>query len=138
MELSVDDPIFVIDLSDETMQKAREALDEDVPMVPASELSEQADRHLRAVALVFDWSDDPVLLAMEPTNDLKMLDALARLMRFALLTGHSIARLVTEHGDDEMKRMFFARRFPRFVYRGIPVSVRKRLPKELVEAMGRS
>lgn len=100
--------------------------------------SENAAHPIRAIALIFDRNADPVLLAIDPTEDLRMLDALARLMRFALLTERSIATLATEFGDVEMKRMFFARRFPRFVYRGIPVSVRTRLPSTLVEAMGRA
>lgn len=138
MQLSVDDPVFVVDLSDETMQACREALDHDQPMAADPKGEATPPRPIRAVALVFDWEADPVLLAIEPTEDLEVLDVLARLMRYAMITGHSIAKLVTEHGDDEMKRMFFARRFPRFVYRGIPISVRKRLPEELVDAMGRA
>jgi hypothetical protein len=145
--LSTADPVFVVDLSPTMM--ARCAADFEPPksvdqQSNAEGIDDNAGRELpwceqeiRAIALVFNWQEDPVLLAIEPTRDGAMLDALARLLRTTLLTGESFSAIVTSYGDDEIKRMYFARRFPRFVYSGIPVPVRKRLPSELVEAMGR-
>lgn len=156
--LSPEEPVFVVDLSDQTMLNCRRDFtvgdtSDDVPpangtgstadgdltlssaLSPTRELA-TAEQDIRAVALVFDWDADPVLLAVNPTRDIEMLDALARLLRAVLLTGHSVAHLATEYGDAKMRRLYFAKRLPRFVYRGIPLPVRSRLPKRLVSAMG--
>jgi len=135
--LSADDPVFVVDLTEPTMDACREDL--------AGQASAPAPRpadggagevEVRAVALVFAWEEDPVLLAIRPTRDSAMLDALARLLRMTMLTGNSIAALVTEHGDAAVKRLYFAKRFPRFIYEGFPATVRPRLPTAMVDAMG--
>lgn len=141
MELfSLDDPVYVVDLTPSTMERCRLELDGGAGVAtPAPEprpVREPPNRPLRAVALVFDWSADPVLLPIAPTRDLGLLESLARLLRMVLLTERSVAWLVTEAGDEALKRRYFAREFPRFIYEGIPASVRGRLPKVLWEAMG--
>jgi hypothetical protein len=95
-----------------------------------------AERPIRAIALVFAWEADPVLLSIQPTTDMGMLDAVARLIRTAMLTRRTIATLVTDFGDDDLKRRYFARSLPRFVYDGIPAPVRHRIPLQLQEAFG--
>jgi hypothetical protein len=139
------EPVFVVDLTDQTMdnckrdfEPANEGASSPPPVAPAPRRLSTPEHDVRAVALVFDWQHDPVLLAVNATRDIEMLDALARLLRASLLTGQSVAHLATEFGDPAMQRMYFARRFPRFVYSGIPMPVRARLPKQLVSAMGSS
>lgn len=149
--LATEEPVFVVDLTPATMEACR--VDFASPDLVVSETRDSpgrattalvrrripgADRPIRAIALVFSWAADPVLLAIRPTRDTVMLDALARLLRTALLTGESLAHLATEHGDDQMRRMYFAKQFPRFVYRGIPAPVRSRLPERIVAAMGQT
>ncbi len=140
--------VFVVDLTEQTMSNCRRDFEPEDTAPPAtnpptttlrSPRQWSTPRHeVRAVALVFEWQDDPVLLAVNPTRDIEMLDALARLLRATLVTGHSVAHLATEFGGPAIQRMYFARRFPRFVYSGIPISARKRLPEQLVAAMGSS
>jgi len=143
--LALSDPVYVVDLTPQTMEACRPDFEAsgrlpghepDGPVSPP-EVPARPERPIRAVALVFEWGADPVLLPIRPTQDLVMLDALARLIRAALLTGRSVASLVTEAGDEELKRLYFSRRLPRFVYDGVPVPVRHRLPARLVEALGR-
>ena len=137
--LSENDPVFVVDFSEETMRACAADF-----MAPTEDVATEEkppprapEKSIRAIALVFDWQDDPVLLAINPTKDTAMLDALARLLRGAIITGASVSHLATEYGDDTMKRMYFAKRFPRFVYRGIPATVRPRLPEALWRSVER-
>ena len=155
MLLSTRDPVFVVDLSPAAMEStrtdfvvgaadARGALPYDPAQARAASPAEAGARDtaappeapVRAIALVFDWDDDPVLLAIEPTRDTEMLDALARLLRAALHTGHPVSLLATDFGSLDIKRMYFAKRFPRWVYRGIPATVRHRVPEKLCRALG--
>jgi hypothetical protein len=136
--LSAHDPVFVVDLTPQTMNAcqadfAPQGVDsaEAAVVVP-----DPPERPIRALALVFAWEEDPVLLSIQPTFDTAMLDAVARLIRVALFTHRSIAHLVTESGDDELRRRYFSRGMPRFVYDGIPAPVRHRVPPELRRALG--
>ena len=135
--LSVHDPVFVIDLTPQTMSVCRVEFEGGRPdgATPATP-RDGPERPIRAIALVFAWEEDPVLLSIQPTTDTRMLDAVARLIRTAMLTHRTIATLVTEFGDDDLKRRYFARGLPRFVYDGIPAPVRHRIPAELQEAFG--
>ncbi len=153
--LAPHDPVFVVDLTPEAMDLCRASFgDPDAPphaeaaRPPAEPASrdEPPDRAearpapaqpIRAVALLFARDADPVLLSIRPTLDTAMLDAMARLVRSALLTRRSVASLVTEAGDAELKRLYFARALPRFIYDGVPAPVRHRIPEELRAALGR-
>lgn len=136
--LTVHDPVFVVDLTPQTMSVCRVELERGGSEGDAEHprTLELPERPIRAIALVFAWGDDPVLLSIQPTADMEMLDAVARLIRTAMLTRRSIATLVTESGDDDLKRRYFARSLPRFVYDGIPAPVRHRIPVELQDAFG--
>jgi hypothetical protein len=141
--LSVHDPVFVVDLTPQTMSACRS----DFSIAePASVSANSADtpplstvpptKPIRALALIFAWEQDPVLLSIQPTLDTEMLDTVARLIRTAMLTRRSVASLVTEHGDDHLKRLYFSRCLPRFIYEGIPAPMRHRIPFELQKALG--
>jgi hypothetical protein len=137
--LAVSDPVFVVDLTPRTMEACRTDLAGPAPggdpaTAPAPA---PASRPIRAVALVFTWEGDPVLLSIQPTADTEMLEAMARLLRMAMLTRRSVASLVTEAGGEHLKRLYFSRKLPRFIYDGVPAPVRHRIPMELQEALGR-
>ena len=138
--LEIYDPVFVVDLSPQTMDACQadfgyEQVEGD-RSPSGSDHPSKLPRPIRAVALIFAWEKDPVLLSIQPTKDTQMLDAVARLMRTAMLTQRSVGALVTEYGDDELKRLYFSRRMPRFIYEGIPAPVRHRIPSELQRALG--
>lgn len=139
--LGFHDPVFVVDLTPETMERCRDELsaalaarDEQPPGAAAPPSPPRLP--LRAIALLFARDEDPVLLSIRPTLDTAMLDAVARLIRGALLTGRTVANLVTEVGDAELKRLYFARALPRFIYDGVPAPVRHRVPEALRSALG--
>jgi hypothetical protein len=134
--LSVHDPVFVVDLTPQTMNVCRVEFERGRPESEPAAPRVVPERPIRAIALVFAWEEDPVLLSIQPTTDLGMLDAVARLIRTAMLTRRTIATLVTDFGDDDLKRRYFARGLPRFVYDGIPAPVRHRIPLQLQEAFG--
>ncbi len=138
--LATHDPVFVIDLTSDTMRScarelggaeadSEERLGEPSPPSPPGQ-------PVRAVALVFAWENDPILLPIRPTVDMRMLDAAARLIRTALLTGQTVAAVATELGDVEVKRLYFSRRLPRFIYEGVPAPVRHRVPAEVHAVLG--
>jgi hypothetical protein len=132
--LALDDPVFVIDLTPQTMALCRADLDDEAGASSAStarQVDDPPDPPIRAVAFVLDWEEQPVLVGIRPTRDMQMLDALARLIRMSLLTGVTAKRLATECGDDEIGRLYEGRRFPGFVYEGIAGPPRERLPHTL-------
>jgi hypothetical protein len=138
--LAVSDPVFVVDLTPRTMEACRADLAGPAPGAggdPATAPAPSPSRPIRAVALVFAWEGDPVLLPIQPTVDTEMLEAMARLIRMAMLTRRSVANLVTEAGDEPLKRLYFSRKLPRFIYDGVPAPVRHRIPTELQEALGK-
>jgi hypothetical protein len=136
--LAPQDPVFVVDLTPETMASCRDELfaPDDQPAAAAVRPPPAPGSPLRAIALLFARDEDPVLLSIRPTLDTAMLDAVARLIRGALLTGRTVANLVTEAGDAELKRLYFARALPRFIYDGVPAPVRHRVPEALRSALG--
>lgn len=140
--LALDDLVFVVDLTPETMTRCRadfypEATSvgptPDPPPRPVAAL----EQPIQVMALLLDHESDPVLLPIRPTQDAQMLDTAARLLRAAMLTGLPIAHLVTEHGDDQLKRTFFARELPSFFYEGLPAAEGCQLPPLLLGALGR-
>lgn len=138
--LAVSDPVFVVDLTPRTMEACRADLASPAPGAggdpAAAPAPGPASRPIRAIALVFTWEGDPVLLSIQPTVDTEMLEAVARLIRMAMLTRRSVASLVTDAGDEQLKRLYFSRKLPRFIYDGVPAPVRHRIPTELQEALG--
>lgn len=141
--LDIYDPVFVVDLTPQTMDACasdfavRLSSPDDAALAQRqAALPATPQRPIRAVALIFAWEKDPVLLNIQPTQDTEMLDAVARLIRTAMLTQRSVGAIVTEHGDDQLKRLYFSRRMPRFIYEGIPAPVRHRIPNELQRALG--
>jgi hypothetical protein len=138
--LALHDPVFVVDLSPEVMVGCRAAFEAGAAPTlaaePALAPASPPERPIRAIALLFARDADPVLLSIRPTLDTSMLDAVARLIRAALLTSRSVASLVTEAGDDRIKRLYFSRTLPRFIYDGVPAPVRHRIPPTLQAALG--
>jgi hypothetical protein len=89
------------------------------------------ERPIRAVALVFSQTEQPLLLPIPPTRDTVMLDAAARLIRSAALTGRSIATLAVKHGDERLRRLYLSRCLPDFIYNGVEKTALGRIPEEV-------
>jgi hypothetical protein len=135
--LALDDPVSGVDLTPEMLEVCRaELADEGGAEAPSRPPPDPPEGAVRVVGLVFDWDHDPVLLPVPPTRDVAMLDAVARLLRVALVTGRRVAELATEYGDAEVGRLYRDRRLPAFVYDGIPEPARARVPEALLELLG--
>ncbi len=131
--LSWNDPVFVVDLTPEALAECQQELEGalDGSSEPAPEKKAKTSfshAPLQAVALVFNWDDGPLLIAIEPTQNRQMLDALARLLRIGLLKGIPLSTLALDFGDDDLKRLYFSRELPGFVYGALEAEVWERLP----------
>jgi hypothetical protein len=141
--LAAQDDVFTIDLTPETMEACRVVFfDEgcqsrDGTNLGSNVIPDPPERPIHAVALIFSWAEEPMLLSIEPTKDTQVLDAMARLIRAAMLTGQPISTLVTENGDEEIQQLYFAHKLPSFIYDGIPKALCGKVPVELRAAFGR-
>jgi hypothetical protein len=138
--LAPHDPVFVIDLTADTMRSCARDFGGGAPDSEEGAgggAPPDSPRHpVRAIALVFAWEEDPVLLPLRPSVDARILDATARLIRTALLTGQTVAGVATELGDETVRRLYFSRKLPRFIYEGVPAPVRHRIPAEVHGVLG--
>jgi hypothetical protein len=124
--MDLDRAVFVVDLRSETLREDREALDRRVELTaPEDELA--LDEPIDTLALLHDGTDEPLLLSITPTRDRDELDAIARLMRFAVLRGERMAKVAIEYGGELERRLAFERRLPAWAYDGIDAA----LPPEL-------
>lgn len=114
---SDDRPVLVVDLRASSLAEDRAAGD-GAPALPPDEPLEDGET-IDLVALLHDGSDAPLLLAIEPTRDRRLLDALARLMRFAALRGERIPRVAVRYGSEYERTLAFERRLPAWAYDGI-------------------
>lgn len=113
---SEDRPVLVVDLRSRALDEDRAgeggaSLPPDAPLEP--------DETIDTVALLHDGSDAPLLLPIAPTRDRRFLDALARLMRFAVLRGERIPRVAVLYGSEYERSLAFERRLPAWAERGI-------------------
>jgi len=131
-----DRPVFVVDLRAAAMEEsAAEVVDRRDEDGPRS-LPEPPLLPIDQVALLVDGRDEPVLLSVEPTRDVELLDALARLLRIALLSGERVPAVAVEYGDELERRLAFERRLPAWVYDGVRPAVALRLPAALRSVLG--
>lgn len=129
-----DEPVLVIDLRSAALAADRDALASSAraPNVPDDEPLEEGETIAR-VALLHDASDAPLLLPIEPTRDRRWLDALARLIRFAVLRGERVPSAAVRYGTEYERSLAFERRLPRWAYEGIDAP---HLPPAIARALG--
>lgn len=117
-EMDLDRPVLVVDLRTASMREGG--------ALPADEALGE-DETIDVVALLHDGSDAPLLLPIEPTRDRRLLDAIARLMRFAVERGERIPGAAIRYGSEYERTLAFERRLPAWAYDGIDA----RLPPAL-------
>jgi len=134
--LALDDPVYVIELTAAALEACRRDLlgvrsegDADGGAAAGRTLEPPPARPVRALALIFAADEDPLLLPIEPTRDMAALDAAARLIRAAAVTGRPLAELATDCGDLQLQRLYFARRLPRLIYQGVSPEQARRIPE---------
>jgi hypothetical protein len=138
-----EEPVFVIDLTDEAMAECERdvaaAAEEDAPRGPERPLPAppEGGEAITRVALLLEGEEAPLLLPVEPTRDMILLDALARLLRVAVLAGERVPSVAIEHGDALERRLAFERRLPRWVYEGLPSHLERRLPPKIRRVLSR-
>lgn len=132
-----DRPVLVVDLRSDALAEDRAALDagEPPPLPADAPLDEHEEVSL--LAILHDGSDEPLLLPLPRTRDRRRLDAIARLLRFAVLHRTSIPEAAIVHGDTLERRLAFARELPAWAYDGIDPRDAKRLPAALRRVLER-
>jgi len=118
-----DPAVWVVDL--------RTARDTDV--APTADEPLEPSETIELVAIIHDASETPLLLPIEPTHDRRLLDAIARLVRFAVARGERIPAVAIRYGDEYERALAFERRLPRWAYEGVAA---RDLPSELAGALG--
>lgn len=129
--LALDDPVFVIELTPAALERCRQELAGEAQGSggsPGAPDPHPPERPIRAIALIVEEEGDPLLLSIEPTRDAEGLDAAARLVRAAVVTGCSVAELATDFGDARLRELYFQRRLPAFIYEGISAELARQLP----------
>ncbi len=140
MRGEADEPVFVIDMTEREMAPARAAFFErrsDDPAAPAA-LPPTPPSPISTVALILDGWNDPLLLPIEPTEDVVLLDALARLLRTAVLVKQRVPAVAVEYGDELERRLLFERRLPTWLVSGVDDNVAARLPSEIARVLAPS
>ncbi len=134
-----DEPVFVVDLTPEELDRTAAEIRRggDAPR-PGRILPEPPDRPIEWLALVTGAEEDPLLLPLEPTRDVVLLDALARLIRIAVLSGERIPAVAINYGDRLERILAFERRLPRWAYEGIDPADAAALPREIRAVLVRS
>jgi hypothetical protein len=131
-----DAPVFVIDLTHaeraRTAREVRAAMGgEFVPRV----LPQPPDEPVRWVALLLD-AGEPVLLPIAPTRDVRLLDALARLVRFALLQELTGAEVAARHGEVYEQELLARGALPGWTRGELDPEAARRLPPDVRRALG--
>lgn len=131
--------VFAIDLT--TGEMARAALDVEAAAetkgdVASQPLPEPPPHDVRHVALLLDDREEPLVLPIAPTRDVVLLDALARLLRIAVLAGERVPAVAIEYGEELERRLAFERKLPDWVYEGVEPDVAAELPVEVRRVLG--
>jgi len=132
--LTLDDPVYVVDLTPSALRACRAAFAEvgtdPIPSPQDQVGTDPIPGPIRAIALLLEVGTDPVLIAIEPTQDVASLDAAARLLLAALATGVRVRELARY--DDQLCTLYTDGVLPAFVYRGFEGQVRRQLPATLL------
>ncbi len=124
MSADLDRPVFVVDLREAALAEDRAALERNEqapPLAPDEPLD--AEEAIDTIAVLHDESETALLLPIEPTRDRRLLDAIARLLRFAVLHGKRMPEIAVLYGNEYERTLAFARQLPRWAYDGVDVTL---------------
>jgi len=140
MDQATQEPlVFVVDLRAPAMAEVAQLVAQQDPTEtgPAAQpLPEVPSQPISHLALLVENREEPLLLPLEPTQDVEYLDALARLLRIALVAGKRIPTVAVEYGEERERQLAFSRRLPRWAYHGIPDALSGSLPPALKAVLG--
>lgn len=126
--------VYVIDLTLEERNRLAQQVDQDGKAIeesPKTELAQPPERPIRYIALLTEAQEDPILLPIEPTKDVRYLDALARLLRIGDLAGETIPSVAINYGDVYERKLAFERKLPDWAYSGVDSELLAQLPASL-------
>lgn len=132
-EADDDGLVLVIDLRSEAMSEVGREVDAAIAgaFVPRVLPAAPAEPIAR-VALLVDGGGDPVVLPIEPTDDVRWLDALARLVRFAVLRGETATEVAQRYGSGYERALSL----PGWARGGLDPATAARLPDPVRRALG--
>jgi hypothetical protein len=116
----LDRPVLVIDLRETLAAAAQSPPDEVI------------DEPVELCAIVHDALPEPLVLPLPSGLDREELDAIARLVRFAVERRERIPNVAIAHGGELERRLAFERRLPKWAYDGLD-----RMPPELEATLGK-
>jgi hypothetical protein len=128
--------IFVVDLTSAEIDRASQEIDAGGPRRPPPELPPAPPSPISRMALLIDGRDEPLLLPIEPTQDVAWLDAVARLLRIAVLAGERVPVVAINYGEALERALAFERRLPEWAYAGVDEATAAELPPELRAVLG--
>lgn len=105
-----DEVVFAIDLRRDALGEVEHDLRAEKPT--ARPLPAAPRRPIRWVALLLDDRDEPMLLPIEPTRNVRFLDALARLVRVAVVMQLSVTEVARRYGAPYEQRLVSHGRLP--------------------------
>jgi hypothetical protein len=135
--LDTEEPVFVIDLTAGAIEEAAARSSETTERAPPpSALPERPAKPIGQVALLIDGWPEPLVLALAPTSEVELLDALGRLLKIAVLSGERVPAVAVNYGDELERRLAFERRLPEWVYEGIDEGIARKLPPAVRKVLG--
>jgi hypothetical protein len=127
--------VYVVDLRARAIDEAaRVSRDEPAGPPPSPPPSPASD--VRAVALLLDGRNEPLVVDVPPTRDGRLLDALGRLLKIAVLAGERVPSVAVTYGEEYERTLVFERRLPRWVFDGLDGRTADALPPEIRRVLG--
>lgn len=124
--------VFVIDLRAAAMAEvAREVEAAKAGAFVPRVLPDEPEAPIETVALLVD-EGGPLLLPIAPSRDVRWMDALARLVRFAVLHRQSVTEVAARYGHAYERSMSL----PAWARGELEPAVAERLPESIRHALG--
>lgn len=129
--------VYIVDLTSYEIDGAAHEIDRGGPNEEERPpLPQKPPSPIHRLALLIDGLDEPLLLPIEPTSDVVYLDALARLLRIAVLAGERVPAVAVNYGESYERSLAFERRLPDWVYSGVEAELAPKLPPEVRLVLG--
>lgn len=128
--------LFVVDLTTAEIDRVSQEVEAGGPRRPPPGLPPAPPSPISRLALLVDGWGEPLLLPVEPTVDVAWLDAVARLLRIAVLAGERVPVVAINYGEVFERTLAFERRLPEWAYAGVDEATAARLPPEVRAVLG--
>jgi hypothetical protein len=130
-----DELVFAIDLTHEALREVGEELATAHDRSSERPLPPLPHRPIRQIALLLADRDEPLLLPIAPTRDVRLLDALARLIRVAVVLGLRVSEIAQRYGTPYEQKLVSERRLPGWALGSIASDTARLLPEDVRRAL---